>query len=245
MLTTECFWGPGRYLMYVVATIVPSGQHFQSGIAAVSSRMAVQQLDAILAGAALADVLVGADPRRDGCVGFGAWSRKATTKRPSLEDTAICRSPVSPHGVSVGSFHVFPSSRLNNIIRLRPLWVFSRIRQQSSAPSGRPEHAGLARVLAFDSRHHARLRPGLSLRPRWWFAAPPGDSGPCRPTRDGRAQVAAVLEPNDTVKVMTHGSPNGSSSRQVLPPSSLMMPGIFWVSGEHPEAFLALSSTSR
>ncbi len=30
-LTTECFWGPGRYLMYVVATIVPSGSPSSPG----------------------------------------------------------------------------------------------------------------------------------------------------------------------------------------------------------------------
>ena len=66
---------------------------------------------------------------------FGAMSRNTITSRPSGSCTPWWRSPESAHGASSAFDHVFPSSRLN-IIRLHPSCVFSRMRQQSSLPSG-------------------------------------------------------------------------------------------------------------
>ena len=53
-------------------------EQFETGIAAVAAGVAVEQLDAILAGLALLDVLVGADPRDE--VALGGTAQRLVTE---------------------------------------------------------------------------------------------------------------------------------------------------------------------
>ena len=114
------------------------GQQLQARIAAVASRITVQELDAVLARAALPDVVVRADPRHEMAAGRRSAGPGRGRRSPAGRPSHNAHVPVAasvPTACRRRRSRSAPSSRLN-IIRLRPLWVFSRIRQQSSPPSG-------------------------------------------------------------------------------------------------------------